>query len=833
MDKNRGTIVHRTLLSWIFAGNLKLQLLLLLTVIVAVVARVLPLEMQKRIVNEAIQNKNIDLLMTYSAVYLAAFITAGGLKFLINALQTVIGQNSLSEMRRQLYGHILKLPLGFFRKTQSGLIVSSMVTELATAGDFVGMAVAIPLANLMTLTAFAVYLFWLNPLLAAVSFSMYPAVIFLVPKLQKRVNQYNRKRVEATRSLSGRLGESVDGIHEIKANAAFDIENRSLGKRIEGLRKIRIAWNLHRFAVKVINNLFTNFSRFLIFGLGGYLALNGRLELGALVAFLSAQEKLYDPWKELIRFYQAYQTAVVTYKRTMDYYAVETDPESINGEFARLKGGVEVHGLSVATDEDKTLIKGVTFSLQPGEHMALVGGSGSGKSTLVHCLMGLFPLYEGRYELDGRSVSEIDRRHLSANLGSVFQTPMIFSGSIRENLLYGCRAVRGSLDESGGIALPDLHERIEVLQQTGLFIDVLGFGLSARLDPRTHERHLQAILDVRAEFRNHFAEETAADIEVYDDRRYLYHSTVAENLLFGSAVDSRFTEEELPRNDFFNRILRQAELLMPLTELGASFADRILDIFGHLPALPANIPLTLEEIGPLRQKLNRAEKHGLSNLAERDRHGFLGLALRYIPAVHKVVDIPESLTRRVVAARHTLVNALKKEAPKAVCFYRPDAYLAGASVLQNIIFGRITSESSHVKNRINTNIHRLLVEEELLEAILEIGMNFQVGRGGEKLSGGQRQKLALARAFLKKPSILLLDEATASLDNESQDRVQKVLESRWKGRSTLVAVVHRLDIIKNYDKIAVMEAGKIEEIGTYGELMKKKGRLYRLVQKKS
>ena len=166
------------------------QLLLLLIVIVAVIARVVPLEMQKRIVNEAIQQKNIDRLVSYCAVYLAAFVTSSGLKFFINALQTVIGQNSLADMRKQLYSHILKLPQGFFRKTQSGLIVSSMTTELATAGGFVGMAVAVPLTNLLTLLAFAGYLFWLNPLLAAVSFSIYRAVLLLIPKLQKRVNHY-------------------------------------------------------------------------------------------------------------------------------------------------------------------------------------------------------------------------------------------------------------------------------------------------------------------------------------------------------------------------------------------------------------------------------------------------------------------------------------------------------------------------------------------------------------------------------------------------------------------------------------------------------------------
>jgi ABC-type bacteriocin/lantibiotic exporter with double-glycine peptidase domain len=86
---------------------------------------------------------------------------------------------------------------------------------------------------------------------------------------------------------------------------------------------------------------------------------------------------------------------------------------------------------------------------------------------------------------------------------------------------------------------------------------------------------------------------------------------------------------------------------------------------------------------------------------------------------------------------------LKKEAPKAVHFYRPDVYMPDASIQENIIFGRITSDSSHVRTRINTYLNRLLVEKTLLEAVLEIGMNFEVGRGGENLSGGQRQKVKI------------------------------------------------------------------------------------------
>jgi ABC-type multidrug transport system fused ATPase/permease subunit len=107
-----------------------------------------------------------------------------------------------------------------------------------------------------------------------------------------------------------------------------------------------------------------------------------------------------------------------------------------------------------------------------------------------------------------------------------------------------------------------------------------------------------------------------------------------------------------------------------------------------------------------------------------------------------------------------------------------------------------------------------------------------VGTKGDRLSGGQQQKLAIARIFLKQPKLLIMDEATSALDNNSQTRIQNLLETRWREKSTVISVAHRLDTIKNYDRVAVMKAGKILEIGTYDELMARKGMLYELVGKK-
>jgi hypothetical protein len=115
MKKADIPVVKRSLFSWVFAGNVKLQITLLFIIVVMVFARVVPLEMQKRIVNEAINLRSIDLLLMYCGIYLVAVIFFSALKYLTNVIQTLITQRTTARMRKELYHHILTLPLGFFR----------------------------------------------------------------------------------------------------------------------------------------------------------------------------------------------------------------------------------------------------------------------------------------------------------------------------------------------------------------------------------------------------------------------------------------------------------------------------------------------------------------------------------------------------------------------------------------------------------------------------------------------------------------------------------------------------------------------------------------------
>jgi ABC-type multidrug transport system fused ATPase/permease subunit len=836
MKKADIPVVKRSLFSWVFAGYVKLQVSLLLIIAVMVFARVVPLEMQKRIVNEAINLRNINLLLQYSGIYLASVIFFSALKYLTNIIQTIISQRATADMRKELYHHILTLPLSFFRNTQPGSVVNSLVGELAMPGNFVGMAISAPVTNVLTLLAFAGYLFWLNPLLAGVSLSIYPIVVFLVPVLQKGVNRANKKRVYAARTLSSRIAESITGIHEVHGNGAYRIENKKYDRLVDRLLKIRIVWSLYRFAVKTSNGFFVSLGPFIVFILGGYLTIKGQLELGALVAFLSAQEKLYDPWKELIEFYQVYQDGAVTYQRTMEFFDLEPEHALEPPDRAPydLEPSIDVKDMSFVTDSGIHLLDGISLSLNPGEHLALVGFSGSGKSTLALCIGQLYKYTSGHVLIGDKEVAALTKKDMVNNMGFVAQSPFIFEGTIEENLLYACKAkVNGNGQRNK--KLPTLDDIIAVLHQTGIFVDVLRFGLNTILTHDKNKELVDVIIRIRENFQRDFGEDLSDYVEFFDENQYLFYSSVAENLIFGAPNKDDFMDANLCNNQYFLDFLKQADLTRPLLSLGAELARQTVDILGNLPPDAVFFeqspigPEELEEFKLLVEKLKRKKLHELS----ADSHEkLLQLAMRFVPGIHKMVALPAILENLILEGRAMFRQKISEDSHQPITFYDVSEYIYSQTILNNIFFGKTKTANPQAQEKINQSIIQLLIEEDLLETIIEIGMHYQVGTKGDKLSGGQQQKLAIARIFLKHPRILIMDEATSALDNKSQARIQNLLETRWKKKSTVISVVHRLDTIKNYDRVAVMKAGKILEIGTYDDLMARKGMLYELVGKK-
>ena len=463
------------------------------------------------------------------------------------------------------------------------------------------------------------------------------------------------------------------------------------------------------------------------------------------------------------------------------------------------------------------------------------GFSGSGKSTLALCIGQLYKYTSGQVLVDNLKVADLTKKDMVLNLGFIPQSPFIFAGTIEDNLLYACLAREESLPPDHKNELPSLDDIIAVLQQTGLFIDVLQFGLSTVLDPEKDQDRVATFIRVRQSFQEQFGKELADHVEFFDENRYLTYSSIAENLTFGSAVKHDYKNDNLARNPYFLDFLNRADLTRPLLTLGIRLTRQTVDILGELPADDLffdKSPIAPDELDLYRTILGRLKNNRLHQLQKQDRIKLLELALRFTPGLHKMVALPDMLEALLLEGRAMFRENITRDDPGAFSFFQPLTYIDSQNILNNILFGKTTGNSSRAKDIINQRIIQLLIQEDLLETVTRIGMQVQVGSKGDRLSGGQKQKLAIARVLLKSPVLMILDEATSALDQKSQARIQNLLETRWKGRSTVVSVVHRLDIIQNFDHVAVMKAGRLIEMGTYQELLNKKGTLYELMGKR-
>jgi ABC-type phosphate transport system ATPase subunit len=349
--------------------------------------------------------------------------------------------------------------------------------------------------------------------------------------------------------------------------------------------------------------------------------------------------------------------------------------------------------------------------------------------------------------------------------------------------------------------------------------------------PDQHKDLVSQLIRVREKFQRDFGQELADYVEFFDENNYLYYSAISKNLTFGTSNRESFADRNLPHNEYFLEFLDKADLTMPLLSLGAELSKRTVDILGNLPpdkAFFEQSPIGPDELDEYKTLVEHLKEKKLHRLSTQDREQLLELALRFTPGRHKMIGLPDMLEKLILEGRALFRERISVDDPKAISSFQISHYIHTQTILNNILFGKTKSEKLEAQEKINESIIQLLIEEDLLETIVEIGMQFQVGTKGDRLSGGQRQKLAIARAFLKTPRILIMDEATSGLDNNSQARIQNQLDTRWK-KSTVISVVHRLDITKTYDSIAVLKAGKIVEMGTYDELINRKGVFHELI----
>jgi putative ABC transport system ATP-binding protein len=445
----------------------------------------------------------------------------------------------------------------------------------------------------------------------------------------------------------------------------------------------------------------------------------------------------------------------------------------------------------------------------------------------------------------------------------------LFPLSVRENLLYGLKhrpmreaeyegealaARRFQLREAertgtptydinaewvdyaaAGVSGPEeMDARIlEVLHVVDLDEAIFELGLRSAVDAGHSEALRDRMLGAREAMRERLESLGIQDwVERFDPEHYNRNATLAENLLFGTPVGRAFDIDNLAANAYVRRVLDETGLTPELLRIGHKLAETMVELFSGLPPghefFERFAFIRHEDLPSYQAMLGRILESGLKGVSEADRHQLLSLPFKLSPARHRLGLIDDALQARVLEARHYFAQNLPAALKRAVEFFDPARYNTASSLQDNILFGKIVTGQAEAATRIGALLRQVLDELGLRPLVTGIGLEYQVGTGGARLAASDRQKIAIARALLKRPAVLVLDHAAAILDPATQSRVvARILEYR-KGQAVVWAL-SRAEFSERFDQVLVLERGKLAERGPFESLKCTGGALHKLL----
>nr|WP_239528450.1 ABC transporter ATP-binding protein [Microbacterium esteraromaticum] len=370
---------------------------------------------------------------------LAIYVVASILSWLQGYVINVIMVRTMWRLREDVEAKINRLPLSYFDKVQRGELISRVTNDIDNITQTMQQSLSGALTSVLTVIGVLVMMFsisWQLALVALVSLPLMGVIFGIIgPRSQKAFGQQWRK----VGRLNARVEEAFSGHALVKvfgrekdALESFQVENEEL---FQAAFKAQFLSGIIMPAMMFVGNL----QYVGIAVLGGLLVAGGNLRLGDVQAFIQYSQQFSQPLSELGGMAAVVQSGTASAERVFDLLdADEQDPDADDAPTApEGKGVIEFEHVAFSYSEDRPLIKDLSFRVEPGQTVAIVGPTGAGKTTLVNLIMRFYELNSGRILLDGQDISEMRRDDLRRRTGMVLQDPWLFAGSIRENIRYG------------------------------------------------------------------------------------------------------------------------------------------------------------------------------------------------------------------------------------------------------------------------------------------------------------------------------------------------------------------------------------------------------------
>ncbi len=350
-----------------------------------------------------------------------------------------VSQKLLAGLRQKLFMQLQRLPLTYFDKRPIGDLMSRVTNDVDTLSQFFGQGITQLFGSLFGLIGILIAMLFLNLPLALVSYLVIPAMLLTTGFFAARARAAFRKTRETVGDVTADIQQEIGGARESQAfnrsKANIDrFRGRNAANRDANVQAVGIT-SAFSPAIEFLSTLATA----LVIGYGGYLVLENQLSVGLLAAFLLYVQQFFRPVQLLSAIYTQAQSALAGAERI--YAILDETPEQADSPNAKtlasLEGRIEFENVSFAYDNERQVLKNISFTVEPGQTIALVGTTGAGKTTVANLIPRFYDVTAGKILIDGTDVRDLTRSSLRAGMAMVLQEPFLFSGTILDNIKYG------------------------------------------------------------------------------------------------------------------------------------------------------------------------------------------------------------------------------------------------------------------------------------------------------------------------------------------------------------------------------------------------------------
>lgn len=426
-------------------------------------------------VDNYIQTKQFHGVLVFSAILLVMYIVALVAGYLQTKLMGNVGQRMLYTLRNSVFKKLQELPFDFFNQNKAGDLISRINNDTDKVNQFFSQSLMQFIRVILIMIGSGIFLLTIHPQLGAAT--LLPALlIWLFTKLvSPLVKKHNKVNLKSVGNLSSEVQESLNNFKVVVAfnrrdyfRKRFDTVNRD---NYSTSLKAGIANN----SFLPVYTFFSNIGLMIVLALGIYYISIGQFTIGLLISFIAYVNSFYNPLRQLASLWSSFQVALAAWERIKNILELENNlPQITSKDFDETATLVSFRDVSFSYPNGSEVLHNITFNLKKGKTYAFVGPTGGGKTTTASLIARLYDPVKGKVLLDGYDIRSFPAEDRVKRIGFILQDPFLFSGTIRENILYGN-------EEYGDLKNGDL---LKIFQDSGLESLLLRFenGLETKVD---------------------------------------------------------------------------------------------------------------------------------------------------------------------------------------------------------------------------------------------------------------------------------------------------------------------------------------------------------------